>query len=218
MIISEKEQTYLKNKISDFFESGFLEAYEEDKIYRWFYDTDFVDDVNINIDGCTKYVFEFDFVPNVVVKCNRKSCIKDYCSIEAENYKKAINEELEKYFASTFFLTEQCGVSFYIQEWVEPDGDSIEDEMYNYASKLCSKQREEMDEDEFADCIWEFLDNFDAEESLNAVFGEDYETDRLVVFCEQNRINDLHRGNFGYRRDFPVIIDFSGIQRGEIRW
>ena len=157
------------------------------------------------------YVFEFDFVPNVVVKCNRKGSVKDYCSIEAENYKKAINEELEKYFASTFFLTEQNGVSFYIQEWVEPDGDSIEDEMYRYASKLCSNQREEMDEDDFNACIWEFLDNFDAEESLNAVFGEDYETDRLVVFCEQNRINDLHRGNFGYRRDFPVIIDFSGI-------
>ena len=211
MIISERGQTYLKNKISDFFESDFLEAYEEDKIYRWFYDTDFIDDVNINTDGYTKYVFEFDFVPNVVVKCNKKSTKRDYCSIEAENYKKAINEELEKYFASTFFLTEQCGVSFYIQERAELVDDSIEDEMYNYASKLCSEQKEEMDEDDFNDCVWEFLDNFDAEESLNAVFGEDYETDRLIAFCEQNRINDLHRGNFGFKRDFPVIIDFCGI-------
>ena len=51
------------------------------------------DVVFLGVKRFTKFVFEFDFVPNVVVKCNRKGNVKDYCSIEAENYKKAGNLE-----------------------------------------------------------------------------------------------------------------------------
>ena len=45
-------------------------------------------------------------------------------------------------------------------------------------------------------------------EVVEAIIGENR---KLFDFIYENDINDLHKGNFGYLNDAPVIFDYSGF-------
>ena len=40
-----------------------------------------------------------------------------------------------------------------------------------------------------------------------AVFGDE----DLAIFIKENRINDIHCANMGFKNNKPIIIDFSGF-------
>lgn len=216
-IISQQDRDFIMERLEEAFNIGFKEAFENEAMRRWLYDlsdNDLLCDMDILFDGCTKYVFLFEDV-DYVVKVSRKGLKYDYCALECENYQKAINAEVENYFAWTEFLTEIKGIKFYVQERVDCDLYDFNDDMLYYAEKIYNRsgyidQDEELDENSVCDILWDMVDDFDEESRLNAVFGEGYETQKLVGFCSQNKINDLHQNNFGIKNDFPVIIDFSG--------
>ena len=210
--ISKQSEDLILSKLNMFFENDFAESFSEDYLFKWYQNADepMLEGVDFIFDGSSKYVMIFDEVPQCVVKFSRKGLRHDYCKLEAENYKKAINAGVDCYLARTEFFVEMGGISFYIQEKVECNDYDIESEMYNYAKQICDEDKDSMSEDEYNDLLWDMVGHFDCENSLNAVFGESYETQLLIDFCYNNKINDLHQGNFGYKGEFPVIIDFCG--------
>lgn len=212
--IRAEDKEFIISVLNSFFDKGFKEAFLNEKVNRWYSDNkeDFFETgIDFIFNGTSKYVIEFEEIPECVIKISRKGLEHDYCKIEADNFKKAVNLGLDCYFARTEVFTEIEDVVFYIQEKVTCDVYEIESEMYNYADQICVESRELMEEDEYNDLLWEMIQDFDCETSLNAVFGESYETQLLIDFCGENRINDLHQGNFGYKNEFPVIIDFCGF-------
>lgn len=135
----------------------------------------------------------------------------DYCKRELYNYKKACGAGLEKYFAAIFKIGEVDGVEIYLQEKLEVN-DSVEDDVNqifcDYVHSLDEDYYNEIeDEDERNSAIWEGVYDMDEGERIEAIFGYIKE---LINFIENNDINDLHCGNFGYRGSELVIMDYSG--------
>lgn len=130
----------------------------------------------------------------------------DYCEVEVKNYRRAEEEGLSNLFTSIdVFDSDNYSFPVYIQEKVrarneDPDGDYDGD----------------------CDC-WESL----SEESTDSIQNLDMSgvlvdeliysygvilTEMFISFCEREIINDVHGGNYGYRRDgSPVVYDYSGI-------
>lgn len=85
---------------------------------------------------------------------------------------------------------------------------TISSECWNYAYSVNPQEEEESDED-YADRISEYVESdMDDYEVVEAIIGENRE---LFDFIYENDINDLHKGNFGYLNDSPVIFDYSGF-------
>ena len=54
--------------------------------------------------------------------------------------------------------------------------------------------------------VWLEIDGMGDRDKAELSFHDD----ELTEFLEENYINDLHEGNFGYIGDRMVIVDFSG--------
>ena len=213
-IISKQNESLVSEILDNLVRKGMCKAIKEGDLIDWYrkIEEEVLDDVQLVFNGATKFVFLFEDIPSCVIKVSCHGMLNDHCRIEAENFKKAQNAGLECYFAPTILFKEIDGVEFYLQERVECDTDGIDSEMYAYAEKICFSDKNAMDEDEFNDLLDEMIFDFDIEDSIKAVFGEDYKTEMLIKFCEKNKINDLHAGNYGYKNDFPVILDYSGYR------
>lgn len=212
VIISKQNEGLISEILDNLVKKGMCEAIKHEELFDWYgkIEEEVLDDVQIVFDGATKFVFLFEDVPSCVIKVSRHEMNNNHCRVEAENFRKAQNVGLECYFAPTILFKEIDGVEFYIQERVECNTFGIDSEMYAYAKKVCCSDESTMDKDDFTDLLDEMVYEFDAADSLRAVFGEGYETELLIEFCENNRINDLHAANYGYKNDFPVILDYSG--------
>jgi hypothetical protein len=122
----------------------------------------------------------------------------DFCAIEAKNYKDAIDEGLEEFFAASYELCRvtppekykyEEDIVFFIQEKAEPDDEKTSATCEKYTGSDCN-------------------DDFDRVESL---FQGNEKLDSLFEFIDDWNINDLHSGNFGYTKEGKVkIIDYSG--------
>ncbi len=116
----------------------------------------------------------------------------DYCERESFVYKQAVKEHVEKFFACTEYVTDALGfVPIYVSErceQFEPGGSAI------YDSRL---------------------DSVEIPHDVASVLVEQYESkdiDRLVSFIDENKIGDLHEGNWGYGKDGKLkIIDYSSF-------
>lgn len=181
---------------------------------------DFTFHTGINIEyGCTKIVFiDCDNDCEWVLKTNIKSDIQneyyDYCRKEADNFKMACETHVDDYFAACYFYKEVYGREFYVQELVDIDEESFSSSCYDYVSSRYSKDYEDIeDEDERNDRINEIFYDMADEDRIYAIFC-DIPTEKItaiVDFIDGMGINDLHTGNFGYRGDQPVILDYSGF-------
>lgn len=151
--------------------------------------------------GMTKIVLVYescDFVCKIpLISFNKK----DYCTIEYENYKKALNEDIGCFFARCEFMCEfkdPCGVinlPTYLMEYVEADEGETEEEM----ALTTGRNIEDISGDE--------------EETLDFLEGfYDYKDFcKLIEFLDDNTINDVHSGNIGRNHAGNwVIIDYSG--------
>lgn len=210
-MISNCEREYLNKKIEELKTAGFFKSFCNKDLKNWCALHSFdIDGVDINLNGVSKIVVVVDNSKYVIKFSSNPLGKTDFCYIEANNYKRAIGCGLEDYFAETFFFKRVDGIDLYLQEKVDCDSYSIEDNFFEYAEKIVEWDKEKTG-DEYNDAIWELVENFNVDAALNAVYGEGYDTNRLIRFCGENNINDLHQGNLGYKNGFPVIIDFSGI-------
>lgn len=124
----------------------------------------------------------------------------DYCELEAENYEKARAQGLERYFAQTFLFKEVDGVKFYWQEKVTVDEEEI--------CRLSGCVSEDDNGEEYIDTD-EFDDMCD-DKRVEMLFNDK----QLEEFIEENGINDLHSGNWGWTKDGRIVaLDYSGFAR-----
>lgn len=207
-MITNLERNFLNEKIDSLYRKGFFTALKNNDLFNWVR-ANSLDGFDVNFDGISKCVVIFDD-SNYVIKISRTPN-KDYCLLEAENYKKAINLGLDPYFAKTFFFKNVDGINLFLQEKVEISDYHIEDDFILYAEKHYPRDEMIYDINEYYDVLCDIVSDFDTKSSLRAVFGESYETDELISFCEKNNINDMHYNNLGFKNGFPIIIDFSGF-------
>lgn len=207
---TEKELEIAKKIVNTLIRHNFFDAIvsiDSEKLWFWRKDhQDFLKEENLKVcSGETKACIISDELSNWVVKVGFVSTdeSEDYCAIEAGNYKSAVKEGLEKFFATVYklgswVLPEVYGlkrnITFFIQEKAEPDED--------LTAETC---------EEYMDCDEDYLEDLERVESVFGGLEKCKELNRLFEFIKKWNINDLHTGNFGYTGYGDVkIIDFSG--------
>lgn len=193
--------------------SQFLNNRTESEFRLWKNGFSYEDLENISYsNGVTKLVIideDSDWVLKIPF-CNR-TC--NYCAIEAENYKKAVEAGVEEAFAACYFLMEYEGAPCYIMEKVSCDEEIVESDFYKIGSSRLSG---EMSEDE----IYSYLGSMDGEKIIDRLLEFYYDGGFLAeinIFLSQNEINDFHTGNVGYRGTNLVFVDYSGFKAQERR-
>lgn len=126
----------------------------------------------------------------------------DYAAREYEVYTLAEEAGLAHYFPKTEFLGEFYGRAFYVQEYAECDENQVTSDWYERVSDRFEELGEEYD----SDTIWCEIDCLDDWEKVELCFHNE----KLCNFLMDNRVGDLHEGNFGYIGDRMVIVDMSG--------
>ena len=181
-----------------------LDSYGEHSLRDW-YEYNELEDMGYTMSGgATKACIKHDDLVNWVIKVGYTGIKIDYAKLEYENYCLAEQAGLSIYFPETVFIGEFDGRAFYAQRMCECDEDQISSEWFE-----CLRDRyEECGEEYDNDSIWSEVDCLEDDEKVQLFFGDD----ELIDFLRENRINDLHEGNFGYFGGCKVIIDFSGFR------
>lgn len=145
------------------------------------------------------------------LKMARSFYCNEYCEKECEFYEDAVNAGLDNFFAPTYFLGKFYGYNAYLQMKVEVNQSEVDSRMARFASSRVETSKDE-DPDEVEEKILDYVDSFDTEEQIyGALVDSDIdEVERLVQFCEDRNINDLHNENWGFLGRDLVLIDFSG--------
>ena len=173
-----------------------------DSLYDWGQDWEnyFADNYGVTLEfGCTKACF-ISTDSEWVIKLNTSDM--DYCHDEAENYQRAVIRGIDECFAACYFLDHIGGYDFYIQEKVDVDEETTDSTCYTYASRQCNSD----DYDDINELYWD-MDDY---ERIIALFEDSIFKTQLLDFIDTYNINDLHVGNFGYRNNSPVLMDYSG--------
>lgn len=110
-------------------------------------------------------------------------------------------------FVKTFYWGDYLGRSVYLQEKVEFD--YLRRERYDGIAsktleKLSNKSEKARKKCEMSAALTSALYNYYGEEKFEAILS----------FLLENRINDLHNGNWGFIGERPVIFDYSGFYEG----
>lgn len=210
MEIKEKEKRYYTQIIDDFFSKvSFDKRISLNNITFSLFS-----DVNYEIyHGVTKIVLVpkqkgARYVIKMPMKRNDEWDIsEDWCAAEVDVYQSAEDYGVEDFFAETAFFMNYNKCPVYIQErtrrnpydddgcdWYEPTEDW---------SRIDEETKESAEELNICDqLIDELLRDYDDKQVLE-----------FLNFCQNEYINDLHSGNFGYdRRTGGIkIYDYSGI-------
>lgn len=205
----------------------------------WYYDSCEVDGCFDDISdlvgatiyfGCTKAVFLFSAYPQYVVKIpfvgvrywdneddsDEPSYVEsealfrnceDYCAKEEEVYSAAQLDEVEDIFAETHFLGRLGEVKLYVAECVGTSffgfsDDDVSDDSRNKSIEI--KEKCGISKWDGYSSVFEYLPIII--EQYGAEFAE-----KLVAFCQDGCINDLHHGNVAWndKGEFK-FIDYSG--------
>lgn len=141
---------------------------------------------------------------------------KEEAMKECEIYQKAKEQGLEMLFPSTEFFGEINGIKFVIQEKIDyscEDCPSTTREKYKKISKTATEKiftkmqkgfRVNSCYDRDLDSLWASM--------VITLYGKKV-CKKLCAFIKENRINDLHTSNLGYKKNRPIILDFSGYYR-----
>lgn len=121
----------------------------------------------------------------------------DYCAIEEEVYKKAVDAHLDFLFAKTEKVGEIDNFSIYCQEKVKF---YIE---VNTKSESYSRSKELLKEKNFSI-------NPNWLTKVIEIYGDNVAS-ILIDFLKENKLSDFHSGNCGYTKDgLPKLSDYSG--------
>ena len=165
--------------------------------------------------GATKLVFLVEGLDRWVIKvpflfsydnAPGRATILNHCEAEAQIYQAACDCGKEHYFAPCYHYVTKQGIPFYIQQRVECNEELNSDLFFHYCSTSYNKENYE---DEYYDDVNNDVDYMEDEDRLYAIFGFE-DGDDLLTFLEVQEVNDIHAGNFGYFKQMPVLIDYSG--------
>lgn len=152
----------------------------------------------------SNWVLKFDF--------EEEDCgfHKYYNKIEAENFEEACRRGLDKYFAAMYYLGNLEGLEVYAQERVRADEKVVSNSFFEYTLENYYGSYE-IDDEDVRDSAWSDSTDLENSERIYAMIQDSKAADALVDFTDEFDINDLHSGNWGYRGDEPVLIDYSGF-------
>lgn len=164
--------------------------------------------------GGTKLVFIFytnnDIAKHYVVKIPFAS-ETNYCDIEVKNYMEICNKynEYKKYFAECWHAADigvfdrdgfERNIPIYIMERADVDESEVSARSYSYINCNCNSDDDYFlyleEDEEVMNC---FMESYNIEEGRN-----------VFSIFEEIGINDIHKGNIGFKNNYPVIIDYSG--------
>lgn len=136
---------------------------------------------------------------------------KDYSEIECNNYTKAKALGIEKIFLPCeYWCTLDCGCPVYVQDKFTTDHRSMYDAErkvnMDKVSKIISckiyfKVKRALPSDRIYDDAWLAR--------AYQIYGKQFFR-KLEKFLRENRINDLHAKNVGWKGTQPIILDFAG--------
>jgi hypothetical protein len=186
-------------------EYGLNEYLSQDNVWDWFCENKMRCMGFWASNGATKTCIGHEDLEGWVIKVGHTSGVGlNYARLEYDNYREAVACGLAYYFPETYYLGEFGGQSFFLQQEVECDEDQVTSDWYERLRDSYDEDGEEYDVDQ----LWDEISNLEDDEKAFLMFhnGE------LSHFLCENRINDLHEGNFGYINGRCVIIDFSGYR------
>ena len=165
-------------------------------------------------DGASKICMVFTKEPFVVKWCARDM---DEAKKEVEVYQRATEQNLAKFFPKTALLANINGIDFVIQEKIDfsaSDCDRKNMMKFRRISKTAKDNTVEKIEREFAKAASSYRRSLDSNWAKMAIviYGKKA-CKSLCKFIIENKINDLHGSNLGYKNGKPMILDFSGYFR-----
>lgn len=176
----------------------------------------------LGLNADTEYVIKFQL--------DEDGC--DYCAREATISRHAEQCGFGDYFAKCeplFNYTFTYGdnnkkIEVYVMEWCYCSYDDVSDDSYNYHyTKFCEDNNLDASSDDSRDLFSDEEDrrasddensesNFGMIEYAKSTWGvtdEQFIYD-LIEFMRDWEINDLHAGNWGYKGDKLVMVDYGG--------
>ena len=218
--ISEKAKQIINDLVENYSFSDFISEISYQNFIDW-------QDLNPNYsnkyeikNGATRFVIYERENPNFVLKFLREDDDDEinYNEIETVVYEYAEKEKISEFFAWSYKLFDFDFngkiLPIYAMEFVESDEDNIYEDSDNYQFKLFCKEEGLDPEDE--ESREKFDDNYCCVSGTNAMleFAEDYwgeeEFNSVSDLLRRANIHDLHCGNWGYRDNQLVIIDYAG--------
>jgi len=143
----------------------------------------------------------------------------NYCEKEYQNFLKAKEiPEIVNCFAWCCYLFDYCGIPIYVMEKVDCNTRKISSYAFDAAFEYFrAKEGATEDSDEYKLLLDQFTEEFFSwdDSAKNEILLENQWTERVYElfgdFCWENDINDLHTGNFGFKGNTLVVIDYSGF-------
>lgn len=219
-VITEFEKMQICELVDDLIGHGFHGAISRQNGHNNFYKWNEMHREYLSHIGCvaccgvTRVVIISDQL-DWVIKVNfiSDNTTPDYNELERDHFQSAINAGLDQYFAAMYYVENIDGIEVYAQEKVRADEDSVSSSFFeytleNYYNKV-NYEQEGVTEDEVNDAAWEESIGLENEDRIYAMITDGMARE-VVDFIFENDINDLHSGNWGYRGDEPVLIDYAG--------
>lgn len=166
--------------------------------------------------GATRLVvWDWDY-PDFVVKIPLYTDCFKYCEKEAEIYRTAVADGVDRYFAWCDFIDYYNDWPVYAMEFVNCDSDTIEDESYSSAYKSwCEENGYDSEDEKVSD---EFNDLYYSDEMCyDSILDWFYDQVSDVIeialrkFIGRNKVNDIHAQNVGYLNGHVCLCDYAGF-------
>lgn len=232
--IRERFTTYLDAMFNKYnFADAYMDAYDCESMYgNW----DECYDMEENYGtwfatGCTRFIVgdeNYDYI----IKLQKLEEEIDYCSFETNTYKRAEDLGFADKFAWTDKLMDYtfnfCGrditIPIYVMECVECNYAMVSDDSYAFHyNSFCEREGLDPSREESRSVYYRRDGNYCSTEAMlefafatwssSLTFKEGF-----IRFLRNERINDLHCGNWGYRNGgILVLTDYAGYGTPESR-
>lgn len=174
--------------------------------------------------GATRMVFGLDDNHDYVFKILKDRSDIDYNASEAFIYERACQAQLEEWFAWTEKVetieVNGTKTDIYVMDFCEVNPEALEANSFDTAVKKYladnNTSLEEMSEEEKEQMYdWLEEDSGSPEGICHYMYSiyDAEEMNALYDFIDHYRINDTHCGNWGWRGEHMVLIDFGGFER-----
>ena len=199
--------------------------------YDWKYQAlkSWPEEINCS-NGATRFVFWDNRQSGIVFKMaiDRDDDI-DYNANEVFIYQKAEENDVAHWFAWTEKIDsidiDGVVTDFYAMDYCDAEETLISDSVYNlYVREFCDD--EGWDVDNLNDTQREYLQSWIDSEAIGDSEGMEHymyqtydwsDVTELYTFLNKYHINDTHSGNWGYKDDYLVLIDYAGYNRNLIQ-
>jgi hypothetical protein len=130
----------------------------------------------------------------------------DYCANEAKIYERAEERGVAEFFAWTAYIGTYGNVDVYAMERVVVDENRNSSDSYAYHRERWNDERGDEDDDDFD------LGEYDDHDGMieYAIAHNGSLMLKAVALLEEIGVNDLHCGNWGYRGETFVLVDYGG--------